>query len=116
MRSPSASASLSRFKTTIPQPSPRTYPFAAASNVLHCPSGDNIAAFPRSSESLPDRIVCTPPARARAASPRCRPDTAWCIATSDDEQAVSSAIAGPPRPSTKAIRPMAVLKEVPLTA
>ena len=45
---PSASASLSRFRTTIPQPSPRTYPFAAASNVLHRPSGANIPALARS--------------------------------------------------------------------
>ena len=115
MRSPSASASARRFRTTMPQPSPRTYPFAEASNVLHRPSGDNIPAFPRSSSSRPDRIVCTPPASARSASPRNRADTAWCTATSDEEHAVSSAIAGPSRPSAKATRPMAVLKDVPVT-
>ena len=60
-------------------------------------------------------MVCTPPASARSDSPRWSPVTAWCIATSDDEQAVSTAIAGPSRPSAKATRPMAVLKEVPVT-
>ena len=57
----------------------------------------------------------TPPARARSASPRCRPVTAWWVATKDDEQAVSTAIAGPPSPSAKATRPIAVLREVPVT-
>ena len=116
IRSPSASASRSRFRTRMPQPSPRTYPLAEASNALHWPSGASMPARPRSSESRPDRIVCTPPASARSASPRCRPETAWWVATSDDEQAVSSAMAGPVRPSAKATRPMAVLNEVPVTA
>ncbi len=40
--SPSRSASLSRLSTTTPQPSPRTYPSAAASKVLQRPSGANI--------------------------------------------------------------------------
>ena len=58
----------------------------------------------------------TPPASARSASPLCRPETAWWVATSDDEHAVSTAIAGPPRPSAKATRPIAVLRDVPVTA
>ena len=45
IRSPSASASLSLFSTTIPQPSPRTKPLAEASKALHFPSGDNIRAL-----------------------------------------------------------------------
>ena len=36
-------------------------------------SGARIPAFPRSSSSLSDRIVCTPPARARSVSPSCTP-------------------------------------------
>ena len=100
----------------MPQPSPRTYPLAEASNALHCPSGDSIPAFARYSRSRPERMTLTPPASARSASPRWRPATAWCVATSDDEQAVSTAIAGPPRPSANATRPMAVLRDVPVTA
>ena len=115
IRSPSASASLSRFSTRMPQPSPRTYPFAAASNVLHRPSGASIPAFARSSSSRPDRMAWTPPASARSASPRCSPVTAWCTATSDEEHAVSTAIAGPCSPSANATRPMAVLNDVPVT-
>ena len=61
-------------------------------------------------------MVCTPPASAKSVSLRCGPDTAWGIATSDDEQAVSTTIAGPSRPSAKATRPMAVLNDVPVTA
>ena len=41
MRSLSDSASARRFSTTTPHPSPRTYPSAAASNVLHLSSFDN---------------------------------------------------------------------------
>ena len=99
----------------MPQPSPRTYPFAAASNVAHLPSGESMPALARISSSRPERIACTPPASARSASPRCRPVTAWWIATSEDEQAVSSASAGPSSPSAKATRPMAVLNDVPVT-
>ena len=42
-------------------------------------------AFPRSSSNRPERIVLTPPASARSDSLRSRPDTAWWIATSDEE-------------------------------
>ena len=47
--SPSRSASLSRFRTTTPHPSARTYPSAEASKVLHCPTGESIIASARSS-------------------------------------------------------------------
>ena len=59
--------------------------------------------------------MCTPPANARSDSPRCSPATAWCTAASDEEQAVSTARAGPCSPSANATRPMAVLKDVPAT-
>ena len=100
----------------MPQPSPLTYPLAEASKALHWPSGDSIPALARNSRSRPDRMMFTPPASARSASPRCRPVTARCVATNDDEQAVSTASAGPPRPSANATRPMAVLSDVPVTA
>ncbi len=50
-------------------------------------------------------ITVTPPARARVHSP-CR--SAWaarCMATSDDEHAVSTVTAGPSRPKVYATRP-----------
>ncbi|GAB1515299.1 hypothetical protein JCM33774_73420 [Actinophytocola sp. KF-1] len=43
--SPSRSAADSRFSTTTPAPSARTNPFAAASNVLHRPSGASMPSF-----------------------------------------------------------------------
>ena len=100
----------------MPHPSPRTYPLAEASKVLHWPSGDSMPALARNSSSRPERMTLTPPASAMSASRCCRPVTAWWVATKDDEQAVSTAIAGPPRPRAKATRPIAVLREVPVTA
>ena len=44
-----------------------------------------------------------------------QPGHRWWIATSDEEQAVSRAMAGPFNPNAKATRPMAVLKDVPVT-
>ena len=114
MRSPAASASDRRFNTTIAQPSPRTNPSAAASNVLHRPSGDRTPARAKTSVPIGDRIAFTPPASARSLSPRWRLTTAWCSATSDDEHAVSTAIAGPSRPSVNATRPIAVLWLLPV--
>ena len=66
MRSPSASASLSRFKTTTPQPSARTNPSAAASNTLQRPSGASIRAFESVIWISGPRIRLTPPARAES--------------------------------------------------
>ena len=71
IRSPSAWASLSRFRTTIPHPSPRTKPLAEASKALHCPSGDSIPALARSSVSRPTKMAWTPPTRIMSASSRC---------------------------------------------
>ena len=42
--SPSRSASDSRFRSTMPHPSPRTYPLALASKGLHRPSGASMPA------------------------------------------------------------------------
>ena len=71
--SPFACASLKRFRTTIPQPSPRTNPSADSSKALHFPVGDNI---PRSTILLvhfSDSMAFTPPARAKSVSPSCNP-------------------------------------------
>ena len=89
----------SRLSTITPQPSPRTKPSAAASNVLQRPSG---ASMPHLRERAPSRrataSTLTPPASARSHSPARRLWQARCTATSDDEQAVSTATLGPRRP------------------
>ena len=63
--------------------------------------------------SGPD-ITVTPPASASEHSPERSACTARCSATSDDEHAVSTVIAGPSRPSTYAIRPDATLLAMPV--
>ena len=48
----------------------------------------------------------TPPTRAPLHCPMWRPDMAAWQATSDEEQAVSTVTAGPPRPKAKETRPL----------
>ena len=48
----------------MPTPSPRTYPFALASNALQRPSGESIDALPREIETTGESIALTPPANA----------------------------------------------------
>ena len=113
IRSPSASASLNRFKITIPQPSPRTKPSAAESKVRHCPLRDSIPNSAINFVTAGESAACTPPAKAKSTSPRCRLATAWCTETNDDAHVMSSGTAGPMKPSTNAIRPTATLPVVP---
>ena len=98
----------------MPHPSPRTNPSAAASKVRQRPPGDSIFASSSSRVTSGIRMAFTPPASARSASPRWSPTAAWCMATSDDEHAVSTAIAGPSSPRVKAIRPMAMEELFPV--
>ncbi|GAB3533897.1 hypothetical protein GCM10027575_79890 [Phytohabitans suffuscus] len=59
-------------------------------------------------------ITVTPPASARSHSP---PRSAWaarCIATSDEEHAVSTVTAGPSKPNVYDTRPETTLGELPL--
>ena len=67
-------------------------------------------------EPAREDVVHAPPPGPGRLSPRCSPETAWWIATSADEHAVSTAMAGPARSSANATRPIAVLSDVPLTA
>jgi hypothetical protein len=113
-RSPSATASDSRFSATIPQPSPRTKPSAAAEKGLQRPSAAIIFARDSVIVALGDRITFTPPARAIRQVRARSACTARCTATSDDEQAVSIVIAGPCRPSTYDRRPEATLDAFPV--
>src|ERR1700748_331397 len=98
IRSPLALADESVFRTTTPHPSPRTYPSALASNVLQRPSGASIRDLEKLMFASGERIRFTPAARARLHSPARKLRQAWCTATSDAEQAVSIAIAGPCSP------------------
>ena len=59
-------------------------------------------------------INVTPPAMARSHSPERSARTAVWIATSEDEQAVSTVKAGPLSPSAYAIRPETTLPEIPV--
>ena len=75
--SPAACASASRFSTTMPQPSPRPNPSAAASNVLHRPSGAIMRARLVPPTTWAPASRCAPPARqARIRLAQClhRPD------------------------------------------
>ena len=93
--SPSRSAELSRFSTTTPPPSPRTYPLARASNALQRPSGAMAPNFDIATVLSGAAIRFTPPTSAMSHSPLRRLRQARCTATSDDEQAVSIARLGP---------------------
>src|ERR1700743_1212432 len=94
----SRSASSSRLSTTTPAPSPRTYPSADVSKVLHCPSGDSIPQREHAmlGPGLSSRLV--PPTSAMYLSPQSRLWQARWTATNEDEQAVSRTTAGPRAP------------------
>ena len=93
-RSPSACASESRLRTRSASLA-RTYPSAAASNVLQWPSAAIIWALQRLMCGFGVSIKLTPPASARRALPSCRLSQARSTATNDEEQAVSTARQGP---------------------
>jgi hypothetical protein len=95
--SPSASASLRRFSTTTPTPSPGTKPSARSSKVWQRPCGDSMLADTADTWKAGVTWIDTPPASAMSVSPLRRLWQAMWIATSELEQAVSSATAGPCR-------------------
>src|SRR5262249_40156778 len=75
--------------------SPRTYPLACASNVLHRPSEERKPALAKLADTSGRRIRFTPPATADSDSPSQRLRQARWTATREDEQAVSIARLGP---------------------
>ena len=113
MRSPSASASLSRLRTSTPQPSLRTKPSAAASKALQRPVAESMPMSLWNRTIGSDSVTLTPLASAMSTSSRCKAAAAWWMAASDDAHAVSIGIAGPSRPRTKATRPAVMLPAVP---
>src|ERR1700723_1722766 len=114
MRSLSRTASLSRLSTTTPATSPRTNPSALLSKALQRPVGDNAVHLDNAMLVNGDRHSWTPPANAPSLSRSPRLWQARCIATSDDEHAVSTATDGPCRPSRYEMRPTAVLCGLPV--
>ena len=92
-------ASERRSKTSMPTPSEKPAPSAASAKDLLRPSGARPRWRENSVKTPGVASTVTPPARASVHSP---PRSAWaarCIATSEEEQAVSTVIAGPSRPS-----------------
>ncbi len=107
-------ASDRRSSTRIPTPSLNPVPSASAEYALQRPSG----ASPRSRlnrvKAVGDAMIVTPPARASVHSPLRKACAARWIATSDDEQAVSTVTAGPSKPKLYATRPDTTLIALPV--
>lgn len=59
-------------------------------------------------------MMFTPPASAALQSPVASARHAWCIATRDEEHAVSRTMEGPPRPNAYDIRPLRKAGRVPV--
>src|SRR5947199_251650 len=95
--SPSTMDCEKRFSSTMPAPSPRTNPFADASNAAHRPSGDNIEACEKPMNPPGVIITVTPPANAVLPRPAQMCSHAVWTAVKADEQAVSIAMLGPRR-------------------
>ena len=99
IRSRSATASESRFRTIIPQPSDRTKPSARASDALHRPSADIMWAFEKewtiSGRQITSLRLPMPSGIDRCSQYR----QALCTATKEEEQPVSIAKFGPSIPS-----------------
>ncbi len=96
---PLASASESRSSSSRPTPSHQAVPLAAASKALQRASGERLRWRLNSMNSSGVASTATPPARARSLSPERSDCAARCIATSEEEQAVSTVTAGPSKPS-----------------
>ncbi len=113
---PRSRATDSRSRTTTPTPSAQPVPSAAAANALQRPSAASPRCRENSTKAPGFAMTVAPPASAMEHSP-CRSDcAARCIATSDDEHAVSMVTAGPSKPNTYDTRPDATLDDPPVPA
>ncbi len=101
--------------TSSPTPSDQAVPSASEENGLQRPSGASPRCWLNSTNIPGPDITVTPPASASVHSPRRSAWAARCRATSDDEHAVSTVIAGPRRPKVYAIRPEAMLSVLPVS-
>ena len=100
--------------TKTPIASPRTYPSADASRVLHLPSGESIPAAKNVAVALCATMECAPHAAARSISPFHNSVAAMCVETMEELHAVSTESAGPCMPKTKHRRPAAQLRVFPV--
>ncbi len=98
-RWPSRRASDSRSSTTTPTPSDQPVPSAVSENALHRPSADSAPSSPNSTKLVGEDMTVTPPATASEHSPLRSACAARCIATSEDEHAVSTVTVGPSMPN-----------------
>ncbi len=96
---PLARASDSRSSTSMPTPSAQEVPSASSEKALQRPSGARPCWALNSTKESGVDITETPPASTIEHSPSRRALTAQCIATSEDEHAVSTVTAGPSSPS-----------------
>jgi hypothetical protein len=111
---PLACASLRRSSTSRPQPSDHPVPSAASANDLQRPSGARPRWRLNSTNTPGVAMIVAPPASASVHSPLRSACDARCIATSDDEHAVSTVSAGPSKPKAYATRPDATLPARPV--
>ncbi len=111
---PCRRASDSRSSSTTPTPSPHPVPSAPSPNALHRPSADSTCLREKSTNASGEASTATPATAARSHSPARSAWAAWCSATSDDEHAVSTVIAGPCQPSAYASRPDSRLAALPV--
>ena len=112
--SPSRCASDRRLSTTTAAPSLQPVPSVLDENDLQRPSGDMPRRRLNSTCRSGDSISVTPAATARSHSPWRKALQARWVVTSDDEQAVSTVMLGPSRPSTYETRPDMVLPAEPV--
>src|ERR1700748_191312 len=95
---PSRRASDNRSSTTTPTPSPQAVPSAAPANDLHRPSTARPRCRLNPTKTAGEESTVAPAANARSDSPARNDCTAQCMATNDDEHAVSTDTAGPSSP------------------
>ncbi len=97
---PCATASDRRSSTRMPAPSDHAVPSAPSAKALQRPSGARPPWVVNSTNESGLDMTETPPARASEHSPERRARIAQCMATNDDEHAVSMVTAGPSSPRT----------------
>jgi hypothetical protein len=109
-------ASDSFSSTSTPAPSDQPVPSAASANDLQRPSALSTPCRENPANRSAVDMMVTPPASASEHSPARSACAATCIATSDDEHAVSTVIAGPSSPNAYATRPARTLAATPVPA
>ena len=114
MLSPSAKAISNGFKSSVAPPSARTYPSAEASKARQRPLTDNMEALEKPIKAYGCNKRFTAPTKAMDDSPDRKLLQAWCKATNDEEQAVSTATEGPRKSKVLDSRLAAMLSVLPV--